>query len=260
MPNTILHQFHVLQSVASSTLEAWRGTNVIHQAIQPPQYLQLYDMEGSPYCRLVREALTALGLDVQIRPCPVGGKRFRPQAIVLGGKKQFPLLVDPNTGTTMYESVDIINYLFATYGGGPTPRVYRRGPLRPAVSALATVARGLSGVRYRPAISPEHDLHLWSFESSPYSRLVRERLTELELPYVLHNICKEQWADIGPAAMRIKPGPYQPKPGGKREALLARLGRVQVPYLEDPNTGVHMIESREIVAYLERTYALPAQA
>ncbi|MFY7905684.1 MAG: glutathione S-transferase N-terminal domain-containing protein [Burkholderiaceae bacterium] len=260
MPNTILHQFHVLQSVASSTLEAWRGTNVIHQAIQPPQYPQLYDMEGSPYCRLVREALTALGLDVQIRPCPVGGKRFRPQAIALGGKKQFPLLVDPNTGTTMYESVDIINYLFATYGGGTTPRMYRRSPLRPAFSVLATVARGLSGVRYRPAISPEHDLHLWSFESSPYSRLVRERLTELELPYVLHNIGKEQWADIGPAAMRIKPGPYQPKPGGKREALLARLGRVQVPYLEDPNTGVHMFESREIVAYLERTYALPAQA
>jgi glutathione S-transferase len=28
-----------------------------------------------------------------------------------------------------------------------------------------------------------------------------------------------------------------------------------VPYLIDPNTGVQMFESAEIVAYLDRTYA-----
>jgi glutathione S-transferase len=259
MSNAFTHQVRVLQSVASSTLEAWRGTSVVHQAQQPAQYLQLYDMEGSPYCRFVREALSALGLDVQILPCPAGGKRFRPEAKKLGGKRQFPLLVDPNTGTTMYESADIVNYLFATYGPGKTPLTYRRGPIRPAFSALATAARGLRGIKARPAKVPDQDLHLWSFESSPYTRLVRERLTELELPYVLHNIGKEQWADMGPATMRVKPGPYVPKAGGKREALLARLGRVQVPYLEDPNTGVKMFESREIIAYLEKTYALTPQ-
>ncbi|MDT8989432.1 glutathione S-transferase N-terminal domain-containing protein [Curvibacter sp. APW13] len=259
MSNSLTHQLRVFGSVASSTLEAWRGTNVVHQARQPEKYLQLYDMEGSPYCRFVREAFTALGLDVQILPCPAGGKRFRPQAKKLGGKQQFPLLVDPNTGTTMYESADIVNYLFATYGPGSTPLVYRRGPIRPAFSALATAARGLRGIKSRPAKAPEKELHLWSFESSPYSRLVRERLTELELPYVLHNIGKEQWADMGPATMRVKPGPYVPKAGGKREALLARLGRVQVPYLEDPNTGVKMFESRAIVEYLEQTYAVEPQ-
>lgn len=250
------HSLRVLGSVASSTLEAWRGTRVVHQAQQPAQYLQLYDMEGSPYCRFVREAFTALGLDVQILPCPAGGKRYRPQAQALGGKQQFPLLVDPNTGRTLYESADIVDYLFATYGTGRTPASYQRGPVRPAFSALATVARGLRGIRARPARSPEQQLHLWSFESSPYSRLVRERMTELELPYVLHNLGKEQWADMGPATRRVKSGPYQPRPGGKRAALLARLGRVQVPYLEDPNTGAAMFESREIVAYLEATYAL----
>lgn len=260
MSNTITHQFRVLQSVVSSTLEVWRGTSVVLQARQPEHYLQLFDMEGSPYCRLVREALTALGLDVQIRPCPAGGKRFRPQAVKLGGKMQFPLLVDPNTSTTLYESADIVDYLFATYGKGKTPKAYRRGALRPAWSAMATVARGLHGIKARPAKVMEQELHLWSFESSPYSRLVRERLTELELPYVLHNIGKEQWADMGPAAMRLRPGPYHPKVGGKREALLERLGRVQVPYLEDPNTGVKMFESREIVAYLERQYANKPEA
>lgn len=29
----------------------------------------------------------------------------------------------------------------------------------------------------------------------------------------------------------------------------------QVPYLEDPNTGVAMFESAEIVEYLKQTYA-----
>jgi glutathione S-transferase len=32
---------------------------------------------------------------------------------------------------------------------------------------------------------------------------------------------------------------------------------MQVPYLEDPNTGEALFESAEIVAYLERAYAAP---
>ena len=98
-------------------------------------------------------------------------------------------------------------------------------------------------------------LALWSFESSPYTRLVRERMSELELAYVVHNLGKEQFADMGPAVMRVKPGPYKPKPGGRREQVLAKYGRVQVPYLEDPNTGTKLYESREIIEYLEREYA-----
>ena len=38
------------------------------------------------------------------------------KAIAMGGKSQFPYLVDPNTDTSMYESDDIINYLFDKYG------------------------------------------------------------------------------------------------------------------------------------------------
>lgn len=30
----------------------------------------------------------------------------------------------------------------------------------------------------------------------------------------------------------------------------------QVPYLEDPNTGIQMFESAEIIEYLRATYAL----
>lgn len=258
MPNALLHQANVLSSVLSSTLSAWRGTMVVQAAHAPKKHLKLYDMEGSPYCRLVREALTALGLDAEIYPCPKGGKRFRPEVKRLGGKAQFPFLVDPNTGVSMYESADIIEYLFKTYGGQATPSSYQPGQLHPLASGLSSVVRGLRGLKRRPAAHPAKLLALWSFESSPYSRLVRERLTELELPYVLHNIGKEQWADLGPAAMRLRPGPYRPVPGGRRAQVLADLGRVQAPYLQDPNTDTQFYESSRIIDYLERHYAKTA--
>lgn len=42
------------------------------------------------------------------------GPNFRRRAVELGGKARFPFLVDPNTGRQMYESADIIQYLFQT--------------------------------------------------------------------------------------------------------------------------------------------------
>ena len=255
MPLNLLHHASVVGSVATSTLSAWRGTSVVKAAVQPPMVLRLYDMEGSPHCRSVREALTALGLDAEIYPCPKGGKRYRPEVKRLGGKVQFPMLLDRNTDTMMYESADIIDYLFRTYGARPTPLLYRPGKFRPLWGGIGSAVRGLRGITKRKSKKPAQLLQLWSFESSPYSRLVRERLTELELPYLLHNIGKEQLADMGPAVMRLKLGPYKPRPGGRREKVLAQLGRVQAPYLEDPNTGVKMFESLAIIEYLEKQYA-----
>ncbi|MGH8445138.1 MAG: glutathione S-transferase N-terminal domain-containing protein, partial [Solimonas sp.] len=106
------------RSILVSTLAAWRGALALRPAYrQPVEPLQLYDIEACPYCRLVRDTLTELDLDVQIYPCPKGGRRFRPQALAAGGKTQFPLLVDPNTGRTLYESADIVEYLAQTYDG-----------------------------------------------------------------------------------------------------------------------------------------------
>jgi glutathione S-transferase len=256
MTHPVLHQAAVLGSVAASTLSLWRGCIVGRPAVQPAKPLVLYDMEGCPYCRLVREAFSALHLDVEIRPCPKGGTRFRPEAVRIGGKAQFPLLVDENTGTTLYESADIVAYVFRTYGNGSVPKAYARTPLRPLFGSLASGVRFGRGVRLRKAKQPAQPLALWSFEGSPYSRLVRERLTELELPYTLHNLGKEHWKEAGPALRRITPNPYVPREGGKRHAFYLAHGRVQVPYLEDPNTGAALFESDDIVDYLERTYAL----
>ena len=45
---------------------------------------------------------------------PQAGPNYRARAVELGGKSRFPFLVDPNTGRSMYESGDIIQYLFNT--------------------------------------------------------------------------------------------------------------------------------------------------
>jgi glutathione S-transferase len=122
-------------------------------------------------------------------------------------------------------------------------------------SRAATASRTLRGLWVRPSRPADEPLELYSFESSPFSRLVRERLCELELPYLLHNLGKEQLADVGMPGLRVTLRPYAPRPGGKREALLARGGKIQVPYLVDPNTGAALYESRDILAYLDQTYA-----
>lgn len=256
MPNPITHQGAVLGSVASMALTSGRGSLVVKVAEQPEAPITLYDMEGCPYCRFAREAASALHLDLEVRPCPKGGERFRPEVERLGGKLLFPFLVDENTGARMYESRDIVEYLFREYGKMDVPSAYRVGPLAPLTSGLVTLVRAGRGLRARPSRAPEEPLVLTSFEGSPFARLVRERLTELELPYALHNLAKEHWKEIGPAARRIAPNPYVPREGGKRFEFHQRHGRVQIPHLEDPNTGASLFESAAIIDYLERTYAL----
>ena len=255
----MFHQLKVAQSVVSTLLQGGRGVTGTPNPKQPAKPIKLFDMEACPYCRRVREALTQLNLDVEIYPCPKNGNRFRPTAKELAGKAQFPLLVDDNTGTTLIESQDIIDYLFKEYGNsGRTPSKWQNLPAKPVMQFLASGASLLRGMNSQAAEgrqAPEKLLELWSFEGSPYTRLVRERLCELELPYVLHNVAKERWQDMGPAVLRLKPGKYEPLPGGKREKTLPIMkGRLQVPYLVDANTGVKMFESKAILEYLNKQY------
>ena len=131
-----------------------------------------------------------LDLEVLVKPCPKGGSRFREDVKRRGGKALFPYLVDPNAGKEMYESDAIVEYLFREYGDGAPPLLLRLGPLTDAPAILGSVLRPGAGVRYRPAREPAQPLELWSFEASPFCRLVREALTSLEIPYVLHNVAK----------------------------------------------------------------------
>jgi glutathione S-transferase len=244
----------ILNSTLSSTLRFWRGTNARVTAKQPKKHLELYEFEACPYCRLVREALTELDLDAMIYPTPHGGKRFRPKVAKLGGKQQFPFLVDPNSGESLFESADIIDYLYRLYGRRPAPSPLLR-PLDVSSSVLAGMPRVRAGSRARPSKSPQRPLELFSFESSPYSRRVRELLSELELPYLLRSTGKARWQDLGPPMIRATLFPDLPVAGRNRTELLARAGKVQVPYLVDPNTGIAMFESAAIREYLLDKYA-----
>lgn len=99
-------------------------------------------------------------------------------------------------------------------------------------------------------------LELYSFESSPFSRLVREVLCEPELPYLLRGTGKALWQDMGPPWVHARLFEDTPIEGRNRRRLHALTGRVQAPYLIDPNTGAAMFESADIVVYLEDTYAV----
>ena len=101
----------------------------------------------------------------------------------------------------------------------------------------ASIARP-KGSKCRPGCEsreqPAELLELYNFEASPYCRKVREALCELNLDYKVHNVAKLS---------------------SRRPELVARGGKMLVPYLIDPNTDTEMYESDDIVAYLNRTYA-----
>jgi glutathione S-transferase len=72
-------------------------------------------MEGSPYCRKVREVLTELDLEYIVKNMPKGSPK-RVELVEHGGKFQVPYLIDPNSKKEMYESDEIIEYLQERYG------------------------------------------------------------------------------------------------------------------------------------------------
>lgn len=224
----------VATSWLASGLRLGLGLMATSVGKRPAQTLKLYEFEGCPFCRKVREALTMLDLEAMVFPCPKGGPTYREEVRRLGGKAQFPYLVDPNTNEALYESSAIVRYLYDHYGSNPAPMVLTRDVTVP-FGMVASGARLGHGVRYRRAKTPEKPLELYSFEASPYCRIVRERLCELELQYLLHNVGKGS---------------------PSRPAFIARAGKMRVPWLVDQNTNTELYESADIVRYLEDTYAL----
>ena len=78
-------------------------------------------------------------------------------------------------------------------------------------------------------------IELWGYEASPFVRNVREKLGTLCLPHKMVSC---------------------PRGSSNRDKMMAKTGRFQVPYLVDPNTGIEMYESEEIVKYLEEVYTI----
>lgn len=241
-------------SMIATLLRASNGIQCTPAVIKPKQILQLYDIENCPYCRLVREALTELDLDVEIYPCPKSGERFRPELIERGGKAQFPYLVDRNTGVEMYESLDIVAYLFETYGQRGMPLKWKAGKLQTLGSMLASAPRVSRGMQARPGLAPKYLLELYSFESSPYARPVRELLCEMEIPYIVRNCGRIRLEEWLPPPMRERLKIQLDSELENRRVLQQTEGRVSIPYLYDPNTERGLFESADILGYLRENY------
>jgi len=77
--------------------------------------LTLYFKQGCPFCKKVLESLHAeIAADFQVFYKQNGDNEKRTKEI--GGKVQFPLLVDEGKDQVMYESDDIVRYLKENYG------------------------------------------------------------------------------------------------------------------------------------------------
>ncbi len=214
------------------------GTSVEFKK-RPKKYLEIYEFEGCPYCRKVREAVSILDLDVIYYPCPKGGPNYRLKVKKIGGKSQFPYLIDPNTGIKMYESADIIEYLYETYGNGkPPPFTLSKSflsILSLSFASLPRFGRGSKFVENKFDPIKQEPIIYWGYEGSPFCKLVREILEEYEIPHI-QKTC--------------------PRGSSKRQELYSKTGIFQVPYIEDPNTGVKLFESADIAAYIEDKYGL----
>jgi glutathione S-transferase len=230
------------------------GINSQSAILKPEIPLKIFDIEACPHCRLVREALTELDLDAEIYPCPQQGVRYRAEVIEKGGKAQFPFLIDPNTGIQMYESLSIVKYLFETYGQRTLPLKWQFGQLQTMGSKLASTARPGLGMRKTSSHAPKQLLELYSFESSPYARMVRECLCEMEIPYILRSCGRTELAEwlLPPLRDALNIVPNSELTNRKR--LQEKAGRMAIPFLIDANQNVEMFESAKIIEYLKATY------
>jgi glutaredoxin len=272
---SIPNPLDTLTSGIASICRLPKGVTVIDKAAlttEPsPKLKALYDIENSPTCRKVRELITELDLVVETVVPAAPNSR----ALTVPGYKYS--LVDSTTGSgTALSSRTVIPRLVVVevdgqekvYTGADSicdalraMRIYQNpnqdsivetepsekvlDAAREVGNYVAFLCRIGRGTRVSPAASasvptvprPQQPLVLYSYESNQFCRLVREVLTELDIPYQLRSAGKES---------------------PRREELAATSvnGSTQCPYLLDPNTNTAMAESADIIRYLYQTYAL----
>ncbi|SDJ41545.1 Glutaredoxin [Halovenus aranensis] len=95
--------------------------------------LTLYRLQACPYCERVVRVLSELDLDYQSRFVePLHSERNVVKRLT--GVRTVPVIVDENTGVTMAESANIVDYLERTYGD--------EGPLAEGATTQAAVSDG----------------------------------------------------------------------------------------------------------------------
>ena len=78
--------------------------------------IELYELEGCPYCAKVKDKLADLDLNYESHMVP-SSHAERTEVEAVSGQTGVPVLVDPEHGVEgMAESDDIVAYLEKTYG------------------------------------------------------------------------------------------------------------------------------------------------
>ena len=108
-----------------------KETSDVAKFPRPAAPIKLYEFEGCPFCRKVAGGGGVARPGRRVLPVPPGRAHLREFVKNVGGKSQFPYMVDDNTGVSMYESDDIIDYLYDKYGPGKekVPTLLRAGAL-----------------------------------------------------------------------------------------------------------------------------------
>ncbi|MEO0883691.1 MAG: glutathione S-transferase N-terminal domain-containing protein [Pseudomonadota bacterium] len=141
----MIYWFNWTLSALVSTLRLGAGRSPTQTMDHDPMPV-LYEFEACPFCRIARESISEAGLIVHVKPCPKRGLRYRPDVTMLGGKTQFPYLVNTKTGDGQYESRDIAR-LTESVAGRQRPWVQWLGPINMLSSFYSNLLRLYSGGR-----------------------------------------------------------------------------------------------------------------
>ncbi|KAL3774697.1 hypothetical protein ACHAW5_003769 [Stephanodiscus triporus] len=229
-----------------------------------PVLRRMYDVENDRHCRFVRERITELDLVVErVMPCArnsrnrAGLEAEATTTTTTTTTALLPTLIVEANGkeVALSGAENVLRFLDENFSVGAvddgddeeeeedatttTVRSIARA-LSELASYLPSVLRVGRGSTVCAAASSNRStllpLVLYSYEGNQFCRLVREALTELDLTYELRSCGK----------------------GSSRRGELSELtgGSTACPYLIDPNTGIAMAESKDIVEYLYSKYAL----
>ncbi|KAL7466965.1 hypothetical protein ACHAXS_007235 [Conticribra weissflogii] len=239
-----------------------------------PKLKILYDVENSRACRSVRERITELDLAVdKVIPSAQNSRVMNGGLEGVEKPSVVPTLVAIVEGKEQkfqgeHQILEFLNDKFSNEKRKSQVRSVASSPtlessdgtesnveIESAVTQIKEILSDLT--KYLPGLlrpgrgtkvastasftlpnvpRPRNPLILYSYEGNQFCRLVREIFTELDLSYELRSAGK----------------------GSFRREELSEItgGSSQCPYLIDPNTGIQMPESKDIIQYLFDTYAL----
>jgi glutaredoxin len=108
-------------SAASRRTRRAAADTITRPAVETPYMTEpqitLYRLQACPYCERVVRTLDRFGLEYQSRYVePMHSERNVVKRV--SGARSVPAIVDRETGVTMSESANIVEYLEGTYGEG----------------------------------------------------------------------------------------------------------------------------------------------